>query len=170
MSNKEILIGVKIQVNNEKAIRKIVESQKQIDELKKKQTELTEAFKEGAISEEEYRKGMEEYRTQIEQSAFKVRALRKEIQNNLRIEEEQKGSLKQLRAALSNLTAEYDRLSQAEREAREKVEKIKKRLREAIGERDAYSDEEIDAIVGITKPEELSPEEDAFFDRLADTF
>ena len=42
MSNKEILIGVKIQVNNEKAIRKIVESQKQIDELKKKQTELTE--------------------------------------------------------------------------------------------------------------------------------
>ena len=101
MSNKEILIGVKIQVNNEKAIRKIVESQKQIDELKKKQTELTEAFKEGAISEEEYRKGMEEYRTQIEQSAFKVRALRKEIQNNLRIEEEQKGSLKQLRAALS---------------------------------------------------------------------
>lgn len=117
MSNKEILIGVKIQVNNEKAIRKIVESQKQIDELKKKQTELTEAFKEGAISEEEYRKGMEEYRTQIEQSAFKVRALRKEIQNNLRIEEEQKGSLKQLRAALSNLTAEYDRLSQAEREA-----------------------------------------------------
>lgn len=117
MSNKEILIGVKIQVNNEKAIRKIVESQKQIDELKKKQTELTEAFKEGAISEEEYRKGMEEYRTQIEQSAFKVRALRKEIQNNLRIEEEQKGSLKQLRAALSNLAAEYDRLSQAEREA-----------------------------------------------------
>lgn len=116
-NNKEILIGVKIQVNNEKAIRKIVESQKQIDELKKKQTELTEAFKEGAISEEEYRKGMEEYRTQIEQSAFKVRALRKEIQNNLRIEEEQKGSLKQLRAALSNLTAEYDRLSQAEREA-----------------------------------------------------
>lgn len=104
-------------MNNEKAIRKIVESQKQIDELKKKQTELTEAFKEGAISEEEYRKGMEEYRTQIEQSAFKVRALRKEIQNNLRIEEEQKGSLKQLRAALSNLTAEYDRLSQAEREA-----------------------------------------------------
>lgn len=61
----------------------------------------------------------------------------------------------------------YDK---AEREAREKVEKIKKRLREAIGERDAYSDEEIDAIVGITKPEELSPEEDAFFNRLADTF
>lgn len=144
MSDKEILIGVKIQVNNEKAIRKIVESQKQIDELKKKQTELTEAFKEGAISEEEYRKGMEEYRTQIEQSAFKVRALRKEIQNNLRIEEEQKGSLKQLRAALSNLTAEYDRLSQAEREAtkgkrlEDKINGVTKALKGAEEETGRY--------------------------------
>lgn len=143
-NNKEILIGVKIQVNNEKAIRKIVESQKKIDELKKKQTELTEAFKEGAISEEEYRKGMEEYRTQIEQSAFKVRALRKEIQNNLRIEEEQKGSLKQLRAALSNLTAEYDRLSQAEREAtkgkrlEDKINGVTKALKGAEEETGRY--------------------------------
>lgn len=143
-NNKEILIGVKIQVNNEKAIRKIVESQKQIDELKKKQTELTEAFKEGTISEEEYRKGMEEYRTQIEQSAFKVRALRKEIQNNLRIEEEQKGSLKQLRAALSNLTAEYDRLSQAEREAtkgkrlEDKINGVTKALKGAEEETGRY--------------------------------
>ena len=144
MREKEILIGVKIQVNNEKAIRKIVESQKQIDELKKKQTELTEAFKEGAISEEEYRKVMEEYRTQIEQSAFKVRALRKEIQNNLRIEEEQKGSLKQLRAALSNLTAEYDRLSQAEREAtkgkrlEDKINGVTKALKGAEEETGRY--------------------------------
>lgn len=144
MREKEILIGVKIQVNNEKAIRKIVESQKQIDELKKKQTELTEAFKEGAISEEEYRKGMEEYRTQIEQSAFKLRALRKEIQNNLRIEEEQKGSLKQLRAALSNLTAEYDRLSQAEREAtkgkrlEDKINGVTKALKGAEEETGRY--------------------------------
>ena len=51
-NNKEILIGVKIQVNNEKAIRKIVESQKQIDELKKKQTELTEALDLSIIQKE----------------------------------------------------------------------------------------------------------------------
>ena len=62
---------------------------------------------------------------------------------------------------------EYDK---AEKEAREKVERIKKRLKEAIGERDAYTDEEIDAIAGVMKPEELSPEEDAFLDNLADTF
>lgn len=34
-NNKEILIGVKIQVNNEKAIRKIVESQKKSTSSKK---------------------------------------------------------------------------------------------------------------------------------------
>ena len=87
---------------------------------------------------------MEEYRTQIEQSAFKVRALRKEIQNNLRIEEEQKGSLKQLRAALSNLTAEYDRLSQAEREAtkgkrlEDKINGVTKALKGAEEETGRY--------------------------------
>ena len=62
---------------------------------------------------------------------------------------------------------EYDK---AEKEAREKVERIKKRLKEAIGERDAYTDDEIDAIAGVMKSEELSPEEDAFLDNLADTF
>lgn len=102
--------------------------------------------------------------------------MRKEEVKVLALQDELKEAMKEWNRALDDVMAgkgkgvfgnEYDR---AEREAREKVEKIKKCLREAIGERDAYSDEEIDAIVGITKPEELSPEEDAFFDRLADTF
>lgn len=102
--------------------------------------------------------------------------MRKEEVKVLALQEELKEAMKEWGKALDDVMAgrgngvfgnEYDK---AEREAREKVERIKKRLREAIGERDAYSDEEIDAIVGITKPEELSPEEDAFFDRMADTF
>lgn len=47
-NNKEILIGVKIQVNNEKAIRKIVESQKKIDELKKKADGINRGFQGGS--------------------------------------------------------------------------------------------------------------------------
>lgn len=102
--------------------------------------------------------------------------MRKEEVKVLALQDELKEAKKEWNRAVDDVLAgkgkgvfgnEYDK---AEREAREKVEKIKKRLREAIGERDACSDEEIDAIVGITKPEELSPEEDAFFDRLADTF
>lgn len=51
-----------------------------------------------------------------------------------------------------------------------KMEKTVKFKIKADGERDAYTDEEIDAIAGVMKPEELSPEEDAFLDNLADTF
>ena len=45
-----------------------------------------------------------------------MRALQKEIQNNVRTENEQEGSLKQLRAQLSNATKKYDEMAKAERE------------------------------------------------------
>lgn len=102
--------------------------------------------------------------------------MRKEDVKVLALQDELKEAMKEWNKAIDDIMAgkgngvfgnEYDK---AEKEAREKVERIKKRLEEAIGERDAYTDEEIDAIVGVAKPEELSPEEDAFWDNLADTF
>lgn len=102
--------------------------------------------------------------------------MRKEEVKVLALQDELKEAMKEWDNAIDDVMAgkgegvfgnEYDK---AEKEAREKVERIKKRLKEAIGERDAYTDEEIDAIAGIMKPEELSPEEDAFLDKLADTF
>lgn len=102
--------------------------------------------------------------------------MRKEEVKVLALQDELKEAMKEWNKAIDDVMAgkgkgvfrnEYDK---AEREASKKVENIKKRLREAIGERDAYSDEEIDAIAGVMKPEELSPEEDAFLDNLADTF
>ena len=102
--------------------------------------------------------------------------MRKEEVKVLALQDELKEAMKEWSKAIDDVMAgkgegvfgnEYDK---AEKEAREKVERIKKRLKEAIGERDAYTDEEIDAIAGIMKPEELSPEEDAFLDKLADTF
>ena len=102
--------------------------------------------------------------------------MRQEEIRVLALQDELKEAMKEWNKAIDDVMAgkgegvfgnEYDK---AEKEAREKVERIKKRLKEAIGERDAYTDEEIDAIAGIMKPEELSPEEDAFLDKLADTF
>ena len=52
----------------------------------------------------------------IKEYQYNVRALQKEIQNNVRTENEQEGSLKQLRAQLSNATKKYDEMSKAERE------------------------------------------------------
>lgn len=52
----------------------------------------------------------------IKEYQYNVRALQKEIQNNVRTENEQEGSLKQLRAQLSNATKQYDEMAKAERE------------------------------------------------------
>ena len=52
----------------------------------------------------------------IKEYQYNVRALQKEIQNNVRTENEQEGSLKQLRAQLSNATKKYDEMAKAERE------------------------------------------------------
>ena len=85
--------------------------------------------------------------------------MRKEEVKVLALQDELKEAMKEWDNALDDVLADKgegvfgNKYDKAEREAREKVEKIKKRLRAAIGERDAYSDEEIDAIVGITKPE-----------------
>ena len=100
--------------------------------------------------------------------------MRKEEVKVLALQDELKEAMKEWNKAIDDVMAgkgkgvfrnEYD-----EREASKKVENIKKRLREAIAERDACTDDEIDAIAGVMKPEELSPEEDAFLDNLADTF
>lgn len=102
--------------------------------------------------------------------------MRQEEIRVLALQDELKEAMKEWNKAIDDVMAgkgegvfgnEYEK---AEHEASKKVESIKKRLREAIAERDAYTDDEIDAIAGIMKPEELSPEEDAFLDNLADTF
>lgn len=58
-----------------------------------------------------------------------VQALTKEVRNNIKIEKEQEGSLISLRAQLSNLTTEYDSLSEAERNAA-KGQNLKNRINE----------------------------------------
>ena len=116
MKEKEIIIGVKVETNTEAAIKKIIELNEQIEKEKQLQKEYNKEMKEGKISREDYNREMELSKTRVTQYSDKVRALRKEVQNNIKTEKEMQGSLTQLRAALSNLTAQYDKLSQAERE------------------------------------------------------
>ena len=117
MADKEIIIGVKVETNTEAAIKQIIQLNEQIEKEKQLQKEYNKEMKEGTISREEYNREMELSRTRTTQYSTKVRELRKEVQNNIKTEKEMQGSLKQLRAALSNLTAQYDKLSQAERES-----------------------------------------------------
>ena len=116
MADKEIIIGVKVETNTEAAIKQIIQLNEQIEKEKQLQKEYNKEMKEGTISREEYNREMELSRTRTTQYSTRVRELRKEVQNNIKTQKELQGSLTQLRAALSNLTAQYDKLSQAERE------------------------------------------------------
>lgn len=107
---------LEIQVNYGDALTKIAEYRVEIDKLKEKQQQLKKQLKEGEITQEEYHKALEANKQVMSQYNGAVSVLSKQISTQLKIEKEQEGSLVQLRAKLSSLTAEYDRLSKAERE------------------------------------------------------
>jgi len=113
MSENEKILDIKVRYDD--AIKAITEYRRKIDELSMAEKQLTQSYKEGKISSQEYQKNIEASRAATTQYKDSIRVLRKEIQNNLRQEQEQNGSLKQLRAELSNLTKQYDELSRAER-------------------------------------------------------
>ena len=140
MADKEIIIGVKVETNTEAAIKQIIQLNEEIDKEKQLQKEYNKELKEGTISRQDYNKEMELSRTRTTQYSTKVRELRKEVQNNIKTEKELQGSLTQLRAALSNLTAQYDKLSQAERE-NAKGQQLQKRIK-AITEQLKGAEEE----------------------------
>lgn len=105
-----------IKVKYKDAIQSIASYKKKIDELKAAEADLKAQKKAGAITDEEYQKQMVATDSVITQYKDNIRVLRKELQNNLRQEQENEGSLKSLRAQLSNATKAYDELSKAERE------------------------------------------------------
>lgn len=108
---------LEIKVRYDDAIRKIADYRKQLDILKQVEKTLKDDLEKGRISRDAYNIKLTETKIASQEYTEAIRVLNKEIQNNRKVEQEQEGSLKQLRAQLSNLTAEYDSLSEAERNA-----------------------------------------------------
>lgn len=106
-----------IQVNYEDAIQKIGNFTDQINRAKDDQKLFKEELKNGQITQKEYSRSMEESSAVIKVNQQSVATLRKEIQNNIKIENEQVGSLKSLSAQLANATNAYKELSRTERES-----------------------------------------------------
>ena len=104
-----------IKVKYEDALYGIVRYKEKIEELKAAQKELKQQEKDGVITTNEYKVSTEAIAASTKEYADTVRALQKELRNNLKQEQEQDGSLKSLRAQLSNATKAYDELSRAER-------------------------------------------------------
>lgn len=105
-----------IRVRYDDTIRKIAEYRSQLDVLRKREQTLKDDLKAGRISREQYNLKLSETKIATQQYNDAIRMLNKQVQNQLKLEKEQEGSLVALRAELSNATAAYDALSREERE------------------------------------------------------
>lgn len=106
-----------IKVKYDDAIYGIIRYKEKIDQLKQSIEDLKKQEKDGTISRNEYKLQTEAVNATIKEYQYNVRALQKEVQNSIRQEEQQEGSLKSMRAELSNLTKAYSEMSKAERDS-----------------------------------------------------
>lgn len=104
-----------IKVNYNEAIKAIADYQTKIDAAREAEKNLKKQLKDGEISRQQYNEEMAVSKLAISEYNDAIRVISKTVQNQIKQEKEQEGSLKSLRAQLSNLTAEYDSLSEAER-------------------------------------------------------
>lgn len=104
-----------IKVNYSDAIKAIANYQAKIDAARDAEKNLKKQLKDGEISRQQYNEEIAASKIAIADYNDAIRIINKTVQNQIKQEKEQEGSLKALRAELSNLTAEYDALSEAER-------------------------------------------------------
>lgn len=121
---------LKITLDSKEAIKaigdyqaEIGKTQKAIDSLKNVQKALDKQYEDGAISKQEYTEQSRKTADALNAETATQKALKKQmqqveyqLQKNIQQNAESEGSLKSLRGQLSQLTAQYDSLSRAERE------------------------------------------------------
>jgi len=120
---------LEVVVDNNKAVSAIAEYNRLIDEQKQKQAELKQQLNEGVISQDAYYKAMAQSREVTKTYSRAVQELSKEVQNNIKADTEKAGSLRQMRAELSNVTKAYDSLSEADRKSAEGL-RLQSRIKE----------------------------------------
>lgn len=113
---------LEVVVDNNKAVAAISEYNRLIDEQKAKQVALAKAYADNKISQADYYKAMAQSKEITKTYSRQVQELSKEVQNNIKMDTEKAGSLRALRAELSNVTKQYDELSEEERRAAKGME------------------------------------------------
>ena len=132
MSTEEQQI-LNIKVNYEDAIYGIIRYKEKLEELKKAQEDLKQKYEDGKVTYDEYATSMVSIDEQTKSHKATIRELSREVQNNIKVEKEQEGSLKSLRAELGNATKKYDAMSKAEREGA-KGQELKKHINDIAEE------------------------------------
>ena len=116
MADERVKI-IDIQVKYQQAVDALAKFRSSLAEAKKYQADLKKELKDGTITQEQYDRSMEASNVYIRQQTEQMRTLAKQVNNQIKVTYEQEGSLKQLRAELSNATAKWDAMSRAERES-----------------------------------------------------
>lgn len=116
MANNKVEKVLDIKVNYADAIKKIAEYRAKLDKVKEAESELKKQLNEGRISREEYNKAISDTKIASDEYKSTIRDIEKVVKNQIKLDHEQEGSLRGMRAELSNLTREYDALSREERE------------------------------------------------------
>ena len=133
-----------IKVSYDKAVEGIRAYRAEIEALKQREKALSDELENGTVTRQEYDKEVEIGKVAQKNYRDEIRTLQKEIQNNIRQQQQQEGSLKQLRAELSNATKAYDEMSRKEREGakgkelQEHIKAITKELKGAEEETDRF--------------------------------
>lgn len=126
-----------IQVRYKDALDQIASYRKAVAEAQAQQKQWKKDVDAGTLSQSEYAHQLEASRQFILQQNTAINTLTRQISNQQKTQQENDGSLVQWRATLSSLTAEYDRLSQTERESaqgselRDKINEVTTQLKEA---------------------------------------
>ena len=134
-----------IKVNYNEAIKAIAEYQTKIDEARESEKNLKKQLKDGEISRQQYNEEMAASKAAIADYNDSIRTINKTVQNQLKMEKEQEGSLKALRAELGNLINEYDSLSATEKNAeaglalKDRINEITDALKEGEEETQRYN-------------------------------
>ena len=118
MDNKEAVEKIlNIRVSYTEAIQGISEYQKKIDALKEREKELAMQLKAGKVTRSEYRKEVTAIKEATKEYQGEIRVLSKEIQDDIKLQKQQEGSIAQLRKMLSDAKQAYINMSKAERES-----------------------------------------------------
>jgi hypothetical protein len=113
---------ITIQVNTTEAVKGIAEYKSKIEEVAAEEKKLKDTIAQRTKEQGSAGKATSEEKQRLaalaeEQKGYKniISGLSKEVQNNIRVETEKQGSLQKLKADLSLATAEYNKMSEDER-------------------------------------------------------
>lgn len=114
MDERKILID--IEISNEDAVKKIVSLKKEVSDLKSQQSQLSQQFKEGKISQDEYFKSIANVESKIRLKNKSLNELQRAYDNSIKVANAAKGSYEQLSAKYSLLKDKINKMSIEERE------------------------------------------------------